>query len=558
MTSVMTDLEIPRPIEEPLGIPVAPPSPRYFGLDGVRAAAMLLGVFYHLPIAMMAGGFGMGFGNFGGSPKVPIDNWLHSFRMPLFFLISGFFANMMLNKYGLRRYLTRRWWRIGAPLFLSLIVLAGLRISTEYFRPSPAPGFGPGNNPFANPFGAPSPGTAAARPANAAAGTPLSPMTPPPFGGPRDQAPDRPVNGARDGGPAPSATPPQQRSFGPGPFGPGTFGPGTFGPGTLGQTPFGPGPFGPPPGGQAPAGAAFGSPAPGRATVPMPRIQLPSRTWANAIFADRSRHVSLEHLWFLWYLLLFVTAGPLAVKLISLPWGRTPLAFLDRLGRGLLRWNLAPLCLALLTLPALVHAQGFMGWSLTNPIGFSAAFPDFLLQYFADEPYYFLYFLAGWWLFRMRAQLPDMAQHWLGSLVLGVIAFAISQRLASTYALRTDATYYQAIRWGSFALYGAGAAYSTCGFIGFFQKYLDRPTAVGRYFADTALWIYLAHLPLIPYLMWWVQPANSAWWTASLAGMVIVTGVALVLFELLIRPTPLVHIYGPPSPRRSAERQGIS
>ena len=89
---------------------------RYYGLDGVRATAMLLGVFYHLPISFMNGGFGMGFGGrFGESPKAPIDEWLHSFRMPLFFLISGFFANMMLGKYGLQRYLTRRWWRIGHP-----------------------------------------------------------------------------------------------------------------------------------------------------------------------------------------------------------------------------------------------------------------------------------------------------------------------------------------------------------------------------------------------------------------------------------------------------------
>ena len=108
---------------------------RFHGLDGVRATAMLLGVFYHLPIAIMAAGFGMGFGfDFGGSPKTPIDNWLHSFRMPLFFLISGFFANMMLGKYGLKQYLIRRWWRIGAPLFIALFAFAGYRATTDYLR----------------------------------------------------------------------------------------------------------------------------------------------------------------------------------------------------------------------------------------------------------------------------------------------------------------------------------------------------------------------------------------------------------------------------------------
>jgi hypothetical protein len=45
-----------------LGAQTAPPSKRYHGLDGARTAAMLLDVFFHLPIAMM-GGFGL----FGGA-----------------------------------------------------------------------------------------------------------------------------------------------------------------------------------------------------------------------------------------------------------------------------------------------------------------------------------------------------------------------------------------------------------------------------------------------------------------------------------------------------------
>ena len=75
-------------------------------------------------------------------------------------------------------------------------------------------------------------------------------------------------------------------------------------------------------------------------------------------------------------------------------------------------------------------------------------------------------------------------------------------------------------------------------------------TRVGRYFTDMALWIYLVHLPLIPHLIWWIQPSRSSWLGASLTGMLVVTGVALVLYELFVRPTPLVYIFGPPQPRR--------
>jgi hypothetical protein len=150
----------------------------------------------------------------------------------------------------------------------------------------------------------------------------------------------------------------------------------------------------------------------------------------------------------------------------------------------------------------------------------------------------------------LRSGLPDLARTWLWNLVFGVAGFAASQALADTYASQANTPNVEWIRLGSFALYGVGTAYSACGFLGFFQRFLDRPTRLGRYFADTALWIYLVHLPLIPYVIWWIEPWRTAWWASSLAGMVIVTGATLVLFELCVRPTPLVYVFGPPSPRR--------
>ncbi|MHB8973117.1 MAG: acyltransferase family protein [Pirellulaceae bacterium] len=364
------------------------------------------------------------------------------FCMSLFFLISGFFANMVLGKYGLKRYLVRRWWRIGAPLFIAIAAFAGLRFATDYFRSTAAPRFGP-------------PGAM-----NAGFG-----MAPGPFAQ----------------GPAPA------------PFG--GFGGGMYGP--PGQMPFGgpPGGFGPP--GTPPLGGLAG-PA---AVPPMPMPQVPARSWADRLFKDYSRYFNLEHLWFLWYLLVFVTIAPVAAKLFSwISSGMSRDAF-DRFGRGLIRFNVMALALGLVTLPALIHARGSMGWSLANPLGFLAPFPDCLFQYFADWPHYFMYFLAGWWFYRLRDGLPDMARMWLWNIVLGIAGFAVSQYLSNAYASKTEATGFEWIRLAGFALYGVGAAYTTCGFIGFFQRYLDRPTRLGRYFVDTALWIYLVHLPLIPYLI---------------------------------------------------------
>lgn len=204
----------------------------------------------------------------------------------------------------------------------------------------------------------------------------------------------------------------------------------------------------------------------------------------------------------------------------------------------------------LVSLPLLFLAKNSFGWSLANPIGFMGAFPDFLVQVYADQPFYLLYFLGGFWLYRLRSALPDLTQGWLWNLVLGIAAFVASQELSTRYAWSVARDGGEWIRWVSFALYAIGTASSGLGWLGMFQRYFDRPTASGRYLADTALWVYLVHLPLIPYLMWWVQPNSGPWWASSLAGVVLVTGVSLVLYELIVRGTPLVWIYGPSTPRR--------
>lgn len=495
---------------------------RFHGLDCARAAAMLFGVFYHLPIAFMGGN------SFGGppSPKMAVDNWLHSFRMPLFFLISGFFASMMLAKYGLVRYLRRRWWRIGAPLFVSLLVLFGYRYTVEQVRLA----------------------RAAANPATPALGFGFPGMGfgPPPTAGPNPAIPGPPGRalaggaGMAPGGGFPAPPPPTN---GAAPFN----GPGipNGGPRT---DPFGGG-FGPTPQPGAPPIKPF--------PFPFPFPDMPSREWSTRLFGDLSRHLALEHLWFLWYLLVLVTLGPFAAGLCSRLASLAPSRFTDGVAHQLLRWNLAGLALGLIGLPALLHAKGWMGWSLANPLGFLGVFPDFLLQYYADWPHYGLYFLVGWWLFRRRADLISLEAHWKWAVALGVAGFWASQWLADAYARQTEDPHYAWIRLAGFALYGVGAAYSAFGFLGFFQRYLNQPSRIGRYLADTALWVYLVHLPLIPYVIGWVEPWRTSWWEATLGGMLLVTGICLALYELIVRPTPLVYLYGPATVAKKKDEERV-
>lgn len=105
-----------RPEEFPLSIP------RRHDLDAVRAFAMLLGIVLHAGLS------------FGTIPWIVQDlrrhdgfslvfQAIHGFRMPLFFLVSGFFTAMLWQRRGLRALLRQRAMRILLPLALGLLTV---------------------------------------------------------------------------------------------------------------------------------------------------------------------------------------------------------------------------------------------------------------------------------------------------------------------------------------------------------------------------------------------------------------------------------------------------
>jgi glucan biosynthesis protein C len=105
-------------------------SARYHAFDRARALAMLLGVVYHaLVFPRLIGGWGPDVTGPSSAPTL-LSNWMHSFRMPLFFLIGGFFGRMMLTRYGTAGFLRRRWSRIGQPLLVGVIFLSPLNTLT--------------------------------------------------------------------------------------------------------------------------------------------------------------------------------------------------------------------------------------------------------------------------------------------------------------------------------------------------------------------------------------------------------------------------------------------
>ncbi len=90
---------------------------RYHALDSLRAAMMLLGIWLHTVV---------GYSRDGGWPykdahPTAVYDWtlglIHTFRMPVFFLMAGFFGALLWER-GRRRFVENRIKRILAPFAL--------------------------------------------------------------------------------------------------------------------------------------------------------------------------------------------------------------------------------------------------------------------------------------------------------------------------------------------------------------------------------------------------------------------------------------------------------
>ena len=93
---------------------------RYHGLDALRGIAMLLGIVLHAALPFMVG--------------MPISIWptdkyssesinvifefIHIWRMPLFFILAGFFAKLVIDRYSWNYWWKNRLRRIGLPLLI--------------------------------------------------------------------------------------------------------------------------------------------------------------------------------------------------------------------------------------------------------------------------------------------------------------------------------------------------------------------------------------------------------------------------------------------------------
>lgn len=98
---------------------------RIYGIDALRAVAMLLGIVLHSSIAYKANHHRNWIHDdqFNNAGFDLLYFFIHSFRMPVFFLIAGFFCRLLYYKIGEKQFIIHRWKRVAIPFIFGVILI---------------------------------------------------------------------------------------------------------------------------------------------------------------------------------------------------------------------------------------------------------------------------------------------------------------------------------------------------------------------------------------------------------------------------------------------------
>ena len=96
--------------------------------------------------------------------------------------------------------------------------------------------------------------------------------------------------------------------------------------------------------------------------------------------------------------------------------------------------------------------------------------------------------------------------------------------------------------WGQMASLFTQSSYAwlmTFGLMGVFRHVLSRESAALRYLSDSSYWLYLAHIPLIIYLQYWVRDYQVSAFIKFPIVCVVSSVILLISYHLFVRYTPI-------------------
>ena len=248
-----------------------------------------------------------------------------------------------------------------------------------------------------------------------------------------------------------------------------------------------------------------------RATLAWSRIL--SADWLRLHVGSWSLHLVqtnvFHHLWFLWFLCWLVAAFAILAVTGLLPTGR---------GRW---WLVAASCL-----PQLV-----MGMSMTAGYGPDNSFGilprPHLLAFYA------CFFFFGVATFAAEGLDTRLGRHWKLLLPAAIVLFGIGIAMMNDRLLAS-------------LLQPAFAWTMSLGLIGLFSGFCSRPSPLVSWLADASYWMYLVHVPLVMVAQMvvrsWTMPADLKF----LVVMAMVTPVLLVSYRYGVRSTPIGRLLNGP------------
>jgi glucans biosynthesis protein C len=238
------------------------------------------------------------------------------------------------------------------------------------------------------------------------------------------------------------------------------------------------------------------------------------------------------HLWFLYLLLVMFALWMLARALLRIIDRRDAgVQFGDRVLAALVRSRVAPVLLAL---PSAVLLFYTPWWSLWQGI------PPPIMGFIPNTPALLAYgsaFAFGWFLHRRTDLLGLLARDWLAYLLVAAVLSAVALALIGARPRLDVPVLPVAQRVAYAAAYNMATWCWTFGLIGAAVRFLSRPAAHWRYFADASFFLYIMHLPVVYLLQAWMMRWPLHW---SVKYPIVVVGtlaVTLMMYHWLVRST---------------------
>ncbi len=216
--------------------------------------------------------------------------------------------------------------------------------------------------------------------------------------------------------------------------------------------------------------------------------------------------IDLQHLWFLYYLLIFYVIA-LAVRAAMRgadPHGSIA-AVGDRVVAFIMRGVWGPVLLAL---PIAAYYYQLSGWS--EWLGLPA--PMLLVPDLGAILGYGIAFALGWLLHRQIPTLLALRNSWMPYLVIAIALTVLCLAIVGVTPRWQGPT----IHGGQRALYAiaymVGVWCWVFAFVGAAVRFLSEPSPATRYLADASYWIYLMHMAPIIFFISFLRPYNLPWW----------------------------------------------